>query len=142
GGVCYFLWERDTEGDCAVTTVRGTDVVGPVDRDLRDYDVFVRDSRALDILRKVQRKKEPSIIEILSVDKEFGWTSNFNGFHNKQRRNDVALAYHRKGKRLIGWIERKAVRKSSHLIDKWKVMIPQAYGERGTRPAKVLGGSF
>src|SRR5262249_49020300 len=27
-------------------------------------------------------------------------------------------------------------------IDTWKVMVPQAYGERGTRPASVLGPSF
>src|SRR5207249_6175062 len=68
GGVCYFLWERDFEGDCAVTTVRGDDVAGPVDRDLREYDVFVRDSRALGILRKVLAKNEVSMTQILSVD--------------------------------------------------------------------------
>jgi len=142
GGVCFFLWDRDNEGDCDVTTICGDETIGPVARDLREYDVFVRDSRALKVLQKVLTAKEPSITEILSVDKEFGWTSNFNGFHENQRKNDVALAYHRKGKRLIGWIERKAIRKSPHLINKWKVMIPQAFGERGARPAKVLGGSF
>jgi site-specific DNA-methyltransferase (adenine-specific) len=78
----------------------------------------------------------------LSADKEFGWTSNFEGFHKKQGPNDVALYYNRKGKRLIGWINRKDVEKSSHLIDTWKVMIPAAYGERGTRPATVLGPSL
>ena len=56
--------------------------------------------------------------------------------------NDVALHYNRKGKRLIGWIDRKEVDKSPHLIDTWKVMIPKAYGERGTRPAIVLGPSL
>lgn len=63
-------------------------------------------------------------------------------FREKQRENDVALYYNRKGKRLIGGIARKSVGKSPHLIDKWKVMIPKAYGERGTRPATVLGPSF
>ena len=38
GGVCYFLWERDTEGECAVITVRGDEVIGPVDRNLGEYD--------------------------------------------------------------------------------------------------------
>ena len=37
----------------AVTTVRGQDVVGPVDRNLGEFDVFLRDSHALEILRKV-----------------------------------------------------------------------------------------
>lgn len=142
GGICFFLWNRDTEGDCAVTSISADETIGPVTRDLREYDIFVRDSRALPILRKVLSVNEESITEILSVDKEFGWTSNFNGFHEKQGRNDVALYYNRKGKRLTGWIERKAVLKSAHLIDTWKVMIPQAFGERGARPAVVLGRSF
>lgn len=88
------------------------------------------------------RTGEPSIIDILSVDKEFGWTSNFDGFHKKRRPEDVALYYNRKGKRLVGGINRKDVGKSPHLIDTWKVMVPKAYGERGTRPATVLGPSF
>ena len=142
GGVCFFLWDRDNEGDCAVTTISGDDLVGPVERKLNEYDIFVRDIRGVKILRKVLKAKEPSITEILSVDKEFGWTSNFSGFHEKQRANDVALYHNQKGKRLIGWIDRKDVDKSSHLIDKWKVMVPQAYGERGARPAMVLGPSF
>jgi len=142
GGVCYFLWDRDNEGDCAVTTISGDEAIGPVARDLNEFDIFVRDSRAVKILRKILSAREASITEILSVDKEFGWTSNFDGFHEKQRPNDVALHYGQTGKRLIGWINRKDVGKSPQLIDKWKVMIPQAYGERGARPAMVLGPSF
>jgi len=142
GGVCFFLWDRDNEGDCDVTTISGDEVTGPVSRNLNEYDVFVRDIRALKILRKVLKAGEPSITEILSADKEFGWTSNFEDFHKKQGPNDVALHYNRKGKRLIGGINRKDVGKSPHLIDTWKVMVPAAYGERGTRPATVLGPSL
>lgn len=142
GGVCYFLWDRDNEGDCAVTTISGDEEVGPIARNLNEYDILVRDSRALEILRKVVSAGEASITEILSVDKEFGWTSNFEGFHEDRTPNDVALHYNRRGKRLIGWIDRKVIGKSSRLIDTWKVMVPAAYGERGTRPATVLGPSF
>jgi site-specific DNA-methyltransferase (adenine-specific) len=142
GGVCFFLWDRDNEGDCEVTTIGSDEVVGPVARNLNEYDVLVRDSRALEILHKVQRVGEASITEILSVDKEFGWTSNFEGFHEKQGPSDVALHYNRSGKRLTGWIDRKDIDKSEHLIDTWKVMVPAAYGERGMRPATILGPSF
>lgn len=142
GGICFFLWDRDNEGDCAVTTVCGDETIGPVERKLNEYDIFVRDSRELRILKKVLRAGETSITDILSVDKEFGWTSNFEGFHMKQHPDDVALHYNRKGKRLVGWINRNDIDKSSHLIDTWKVMVPAAYGERGTRPATVLGPSF
>lgn len=142
GGVCYFLWERDSEGDCAVTTVRGDDTSGPTDRNLAEYDVFVRDGRALDILRKIQSKKEPSLMEILSVDKEFGWTSNFSGFHHKEKSGDVPIYYISKTKRSSGWIERSAIEKSVELVDTWKVMIPQAYGAGEGIPHQILGQPF
>lgn len=142
GGVCFFLWDRDNEGDCAVKTISGDEVIGPIERNLNEYDIFVRDSRGLKILQKVLSASEASITEILSVDKEFGWTSNFAGFHEKRGPNDVPLHYNRSGKRLIGWINRREIVKSPHLIDTWKVMVPQAYGERGSLPATVLGPSF
>jgi site-specific DNA-methyltransferase (adenine-specific) len=37
-------------------------------RDLNEYDILVRDSRGLNILKKVRATGEPSIIDILSAD--------------------------------------------------------------------------
>lgn len=142
GGVGYFLWDRDNVGICDVITVTGEETIGPVKRDLNEYDIFVRDSRGLGILRKVRAAKEPSIIGILSADKEFGWTSNFDGIRSNKKPSDIALYYFSKGKRLVGGIARKDVTKSPQLVDTWKVMTPAAYGERGARPAMVLGPSF
>lgn len=142
GGACFFVWDRDHDGDCAITTISGDEILGPTERRLDEFDVLVRDSRSLSFLRKVVAREEASITEILSVDKEFGWTSNFTGFHSVEKPGDVALHYNRSGKRLTGWIAREEVTKSADLIDKWKVMVPAAYGERGARPAKILGPSF
>jgi len=142
GGICYFLWDRDHAGKCEVTTVTGEETTGPMVRDLNEYDVLVRDSRGLNILKKVRAADESSIIKILSADKEFGWTSNFEGFRPEKKSADVALYYGRSGKRLVGGIARKDITKSTHLIDTWKVMTSAAYGERGARPAMVLGTSF
>jgi site-specific DNA-methyltransferase (adenine-specific) len=140
GGVCYFLWERDNEGICEVTTKRAEMTYGPVARNLAEFDVFVRDGRAIDILNKILTLKEPSIIDILSVDKEFGWTSNFSDFHKSNQTGDVSLYYIKNGKRNKGWISRKNILKSVHLIDKWKVMIPKAGSDGGKKiPDLVLG---
>lgn len=54
----------------------------------------------------------------------------------------MAIYYNRKGKRLVGGIDRESIKKSAHLVDTWKVLIPKAYGERGTRPSNVLGPSL
>ena len=52
-GVCYFLWDASHDGDCNVTTIRGQEIIGPERRNLSEYDVFVRDGRAISILHKV-----------------------------------------------------------------------------------------
>lgn len=139
GGVCYFLWDRDNEGDCRVTYVQDDVRVGPSERVLDEFDIFVRDERALPILKKVLAKGEASLSAILAADKEFGMTSNFSGFSKTPKAGHIAIYYNDRGKRMNGWMARKAVPKSDHLIDTWKVLIPQAYGERGAIPAQVLG---
>jgi site-specific DNA-methyltransferase (adenine-specific) len=124
GGVCYFLWDAAHVGLCSVTSVRGGEVIGPDRRRLNEFDVMVRDSRAIEILRKVLAHKEPSVNTILARDKEFGWTSNFDGFYEKERKGDLPLYYIRTMKRSVGYIARKEVTKSDHLIDTWKLLVP------------------
>jgi site-specific DNA-methyltransferase (adenine-specific) len=143
GGVCFFLWDRDYQGDASVQSIRGGVVSGPTMRDLSEFDVLVRDNRAIQILRKVLARKDESIIHILSVDKEFGWTSNFEDFHAKKHKHDVPIHYGRHGKRLKGYVQRSQITKSEELVDKWKVMVPQAGSDGGQRiPDVVLGKPF
>jgi len=138
-GVCYFLWDASHDSDCRVTTIRGGEVVGPIQRNLGEYDVFVRDARAVTILHKVQTSGEASINTILARDKEFGWTSNFDGFHDKERSGDLPIYYIRKMKRDVGYIERDAVTKSAQMIDTWKVLVPQAFNGGDGLPHQILG---
>ncbi len=138
-GVCYFLWDATHEGNCNVTTVRGAEVVGPISRNLGEYDVFVRDARAVLILHKVLDSGEPPINTILARDKEFGWTSNFDGFHGTRRSGDLPLYYIRKMKRGVGYIARKSVTKSARLINTWKVLVPKAFNGGDALPHQILG---
>jgi site-specific DNA-methyltransferase (adenine-specific) len=138
GGICYFLWDLTHDGLCDVTTVRGKISVGPIARDLGEYDVFVRDARAMSILRKVIAKGEASVNTILSADKEFGWTSNFDGYHDNERPGDVPLYYVQKGRRSSGYISRNNITKSAHLTDTWKVMVPSAGSDGSAVPDYVL----
>lgn len=140
GGICYFLWEKDHTGQTNVTTCRGGDVIGPVSRDLNEFDVFVRDPRAVDILHKVQGKSEPSITEILTGDTPFGIATNFESYRETKNVGDVALHVVRSGKRLVGYLPRSDVRKNAHLIDSWKVLAPKAGSDGGQKiPDVVLG---
>lgn len=141
GGVSYFLWDAEHSGDTQVTLVRGEERTTHMRR-LDEFDVFVREPRAVEILHKVRASGESSITTILSADKEFGWTSNFSGFHSAQQTDDVPLFYNRQGKRLVGYINRDDVTKSAHLIDTWKTMIPSAGSGGATLPDIVLGKPF
>eukprot|EP01012_Entosiphon_sulcatum_P034116 TRINITY_DN43218_c0_g1_i1.p1 TRINITY_DN43218_c0_g1~~TRINITY_DN43218_c0_g1_i1.p1 ORF type:complete len:525 (-),score=52.55 TRINITY_DN43218_c0_g1_i1:207-1781(-) len=138
GGACYFLWDRDNCGLCETTLMRSGLKVSTTERRLDEFDILVRDSRALEILRKVRSRKEPSIVDVLSADKEFGLTSNFDDYKNDPFPAAIPLYAYQQGQRLVGWIDRKKITKSSHLIDKWKVMIPAAGFESQILPTLVL----
>jgi site-specific DNA-methyltransferase (adenine-specific) len=143
GGVSYFLWDAEWFGDCDVTLIRGEESHGPSKRNLAEYDVLVRDSRALDILHRIEAAGEPSFMEIFAVDKEFGMTSNFSNYRDVKQEGDIALHANRGGKRLVGWVSDESITKSRHLIPKWKVMVPQAGSDGGQRlPDVVLGTPF
>ena len=141
-GICYFLWAAEHDGPCNVTTSRGDEVVGPIPRNLGEYDVLVRDVRAVRILHKVSSYGEPSINRILARDKEFGWTSNFDGFRKTPTPGAIPLHYIRTMKRGVGYIDRNDVTKSAQLIDTWKVLVPEAYNGGDMVPHPIVGKSL
>lgn len=139
GGICYFLWSEAHEGPCDVTTVRGDDETSS-SRQLDEFDVYVRDPRAVSILRKVLKAGEQPITGILTADTPFGLATNFEGFQDKKKPADIVLHYVRGGKRAIGFVPRSMITKNSPLIDKWKVLVPKAGSDGGQRiPDSVLG---
>lgn len=139
GGICYFLWSEAYNSLCDVTVVRGDEETSS-SRELDEFDVFVRDPRAVGILRKVLMADEQSITEILTADTPFGIATNFDGFHGKKKSGDIALHYVRPGKRDIGFIPRCTITKNTALIDKWKVLAPKAGSDGGQKiPDSVLG---
>lgn len=144
GGVSYFLRNENHKGLCSVVSTRGIIRGEAVMRDLGEFDVFVRNSQSVGILRKVLAKKgESSMMDCLSVDKEFGWTSNFDDFDKDAGAKEIPLYYNRQSKRLVGSINREKVTKSAHLIDTFKVMIPQAGSDGGAKiPDGVLSTCF
>lgn len=139
GGICYFLWSNDHSGQCEVTVVRGEERVTSL-RKLDEFDVFVRDSRAVGILRKVQRAGEHPITDILTADTPFGIATNFEDFHAKKKQGDATLYYVKGGKRATSYVSRSLISKNSHLIDKWKILVPKAGSDGGQKiPDSVLG---
>jgi site-specific DNA-methyltransferase (adenine-specific) len=139
GGVGYFLWDRETSGSCRYTLVLGEERLPTVERRLDDYDIFVRDTRALAILQKVLVKKEPTMEEVISGDTPFGLATNFADYSETETKASLTLYLTLGGRRTTAWVKDRTVKKNRQLIPRWKVLLPEAYGERGAIPAMVLG---
>lgn len=140
GGISYFLWDKDHIGVSNVTINRANEIMGPVARRLDEFDVFIRDPRAVSILKKVISKSESSMSNMLTKDTPFGIATNFEAFRNKPQVGDVSLYYVKRGKRGIGYLSRIGIKKNTHLIDMWKVLTPEAGSDGGQKiPDLVLG---
>jgi site-specific DNA-methyltransferase (adenine-specific) len=83
GGICYFLWDAEYDGKCSVNRVASGNEHSQDGRDLSEFDVLVRDERALSILRKVLAKGEPSVMSLVSGDTPFGIATNFENWKEK-----------------------------------------------------------
>lgn len=139
GGVCYFVWDSSHEGMCQVTVVRGEDRQTST-RKLDEFDVFVRDPRAVDILKKVVIPGHVGMDVLVSNREPFKLESNFDGFHLKKGDKDIDLHYIRNGKRSIGYIRENSITKNRDLINRWKLLVPKAGSDGGQKiPDSVLG---
>src|SRR5262249_2276894 len=142
GGVGYFLWSREHQGDAQYTLFQGEACHPTITRDLGAHDIFIRDHRALGILERVQALREPTMDTVISADTPFGLATNFSDYKDKPFRGSVALYLTDRGRRVVANTARSSINKNAHLIDSWKVFLPEAYGERGAIPALVLGPSI
>ena len=119
---------------------KGDEVLGPIPRHLDQYDVLVRDHRALAVLEKVLAKKESPLSEITSGQTPFGFLTNYKGYRKGEKKpGDVKIYLTESGQRTEKWVDSDEVHKNLELMKKWKILVPGAYGERGALPARVLG---
>ena len=138
GGICYFLWDSAYNGPCEVTTTREGQSL-TASRKLDQFDVFVRDSRAVGILEKVLAKKESSVAEIVTNTEPFKYESNFTGWHAKKQAGDIPIYLIANRQRIIGFTPRAEITKNNHLINSWKVLVVRGYGAGETVPHQILG---
>lgn len=138
GGVSYFLWDRDHNGDCEFSTRIGGQIVSTAQRDLRDGDgVLVRDNNAMSIVTKVSSQSERSAEEICSVRKPFGLNifSNFPGSKPAPFAGAIPMIYSNK----VGYVTSEQIERNHEWIDRWKVLIPKAGDGHGREVSYVLG---
>ena len=135
GGVCYFLWNKDANSTCTVTTIRNG-LTSTLERNLleKNSDVFIRYNEAITIMHKVTAKSKETFADIVSSRKPFGLTTDFKDYSSKQNANDV-LIYANKS---TGYIKKSQVIQNRHLIDQYKIYITRAYGAGEDFPHQIL----
>ena len=121
GGICYFLWDRDNQGDCLVTNSRDGKQVSD-SRELNEFPIFIRHSAAIPVIRKVLKAKEnngKSLSSFISSRKPFGLPTN----------------YIPKEKGIPCWFVQRIglknansndITDSNGYLNKWKLLIPPA----------------
>ncbi len=127
GGICYFLWERDSTGPCEVVNVH-TDTAVTATRPLNEYKAFIRHSQAVPIIRKVLAKKEKRMSQQVSSRKPFGLPTSAR----PSKRGDIMLRW-QKGE---GPYKRKDVTTGAEMIDLWKVITSYVGYDHAGNPGK------
>tara|TARA_B100001250_G_C19814344_1_gene797422 strand:+ start:1355 stop:3022 length:1668 start_codon:yes stop_codon:yes gene_type:complete len=151
GGICYFLWDRDTPGDVTVTTHDKGDVISKATRPLVEngLDIFVRYNVAIPILKKIIKvegsEKKGSLnlppdkrfSELVSVRNPFKIAKEMRE-HKERRKKSLKLF------RVGGpiYTDRSVVSKNEELIDRWKVFIPFLASGSDNYPHPILGKPF
>jgi site-specific DNA-methyltransferase (adenine-specific) len=127
GGVCYFLWERDSPGTCEVEVVRKNEKTRSK-RNLDEFENFVRDNISVDIIHKVRNKADGYLDVIVSSRMPFGLPSNIK----PGKAGELSLITSNGD----GRISRDKVKSGTELIDKWKVLLSKASNDHGGQPDK------
>lgn len=138
GGVCYFLWCRDNRGQCKITSVR-SNIKSELIRDLleKDCNTFIRFNEAISIIHKIKMFGEHSFDSQVSSRKPFGLATSVI-VHSEQSDDDIPIYAYPKN----GYIKKSEILKNIEWIDKYKVYISKAFGDRGEFPYNVLPKPF
>lgn len=139
GGVCYFLWDKNYNGDCNYIEMENGEIKTYEDRILNEFDIFIRDNKGYKILKKIEEKRKE-----LNIDKfskyikrpTFGFNTNFSNFKEKDEENCIPLYGNQllttKNKRNrnepIGFVSKKQIKGDISKIDGYKVLVAKARG--------------
>lgn len=118
GGICYFLWNRDFEGLCEVTNQYEDGRVS-TERNLNEFDIFIRHSKSIPIINKISssEKTKINLNQIISPRKPFGISGNY-------KPSNQGIKCHFTQRQGICFVNKNDVSDRLDLIDKWKLLIP------------------
>lgn len=133
GGLCYFLWDRNYSGACSITNyMRGE--VNVVKRKLNEFEILIRDNKAIEILRKIMdlNKELPTLAERVSSRKPFGLPTNY-----EPRKKGVSCWFVQKIG--LGFADERDITDVNKTLNKWKLLLPKSPIAGQTDFTKAVG---
>lgn len=126
GGICYFLWKSDHDDDCEITNVlkQGNEITDV--RPLNEFETFIRQNRAVSIVKKVLSFNEPLMDKQVLSRRPFGIESNI--------KFDKDGDYILRSSAGTGRISSKKVSAGFDIIDSWKTIISKVTTEHAGVP--------
>ena len=132
GGVCYFLWEKDFQGDCVVVNIIGNGERYSSIRALNEFDVFIRDTKVLNIINKVQSFKEVTMDTIVFSRNRFGFSSTYEFKQLKPFTESIKIMTS-KGN---FYVPQKDITTNREVVGEWKVVISKTSAEHAGQADK------
>ena len=139
GGVTYFLWSKEYQGDCKVHTYEKGKLSSSAKRPLleKGCETFIRYNEAVPILNKVKLYNESSIQHRISPRQPFGLATTFKG-KAKKFENSVKIYVNKD----LNYIDRSEIARNLEWVDLHKVYISRAYGAGEGFPHQIINKPF
>ncbi len=119
GGACYFLRERDSEGECRVVN-KTSQTSNETYRYLDEFEVFVRSNKALSIVRKVKNTHKGQFMDsTVSPSKPFGLRT----FYEPKEKGIPCQFIQKIG---LKYADPADVTDNYDLLNKWKFLAPRS----------------
>lgn len=135
GGVCYFLWDKDYNGDCQINTYKDNTLSSKMTRPLleENADTFIRYNEAISILRKVNNKSLKRFSSLVSSRNPFGFASNYSDFVLKSNDTVKIISMNQKE----NYVKISKVKKGFENLNCFKIFVAKAVGSGDMRTDKL-----
>lgn len=135
GGVCYFLWDKDYNGDCQINTYKDNTLSSKMTRPLleENSDTFIRYNEAISILRKVNNKSLKRFSSLVSSRNPFGFASNYSDFVLKSNDTVKIISMNQKE----NYVKISEVKKGFENLNCFKIFVAKAVGSGDMRTDKL-----
>lgn len=126
GGICYFLWEKGSIGDCKIISFHKNQYFES-NRQLNEFPKFIRNNSSIPIIRKIAAGNDLKMDGQVSSYRPFGLRT----YVKPQKTGDIKL-YWQGG---IGPYNSEEIIVGRGLIDKWKVISSRSGHEHAGNPS-------